>query len=89
MPLTEERFHEIDIAVESSGYSYDPFTERFTSSNESESDNNLDFDWKSVGRSIPGVTEEEFQEYCERKRKEGEKEMDQYMPMEDEEPEEP
>jgi hypothetical protein len=78
--MTDERFHEIDIAVEDAGFSYDPISETFLSSDPAEADNNLSFEWHTLSNSLPGITREEFAEYVSRKQEEGEKEMEQYMP---------
>lgn len=57
------RFNEIDAAVEDSGHSFNPQTERFEAIIGSDADNNLDHDWQSFASTLPDVTEEELRNY--------------------------
>ena len=80
MPLSEERFHEIDMAVESAGYSFDPIIGEFRSTDASEAENNLSVEWGMLVGALPDITREEFAEYTSRKQEEGEKEMEEFLP---------
>ena len=68
----EARFHEIDALVGYSGHRFNPQTERFEAAVGSDAENDLDHDWRSFLGTLPGVSEDEFQEYVSWKKAQAE-----------------
>lgn len=65
--MTDERYREIDAQLDESGWTYNPVSKDFESTEPDEDGSVMTLEWEELLGSLTGVSEDELREYVARK----------------------